>query len=745
MQNASKSYKESIKKPIRNNGYIRATIGLVNQNAQKTARADIAKNKLTYFSDNKKIFEGYSVSKVYATAEQDFSKVDGSMYFLPSEESGLEYYNNGLVTEDLLGKIYIDFSGNQGFDIKGMMINFGEYYPKSFDIEWDNGRKNYQNKDGNFITEDVFDGVSFLRIIPIEMINGHGRLRIESITFGVAKIFTNEDVLSYSLKDYVSSISENLPSQDMSLEVDNQDLYYSVDNPESAFAFLETGQEVQVEFGYDVSGNSDIEWLPPNTCFLNSWKADDTKAVFTAIDRFAYMNGTYYKGVFRPHGISLYDLAVDVLRDAGITDEREYFLDQYLKNIIVNNPMPPVRHTEALQIIANAGRCILYQDRQKRIHIQSSFVPEMSVEVNNQTEYSKIDNLLRNTKKDAYAICSNDFSVVDGSLFFMPENAPFKETGYISNSISDENGKFTQNPVISILMETAFTAYGLIIKFRNVAPKNFVIRTYLQGISVENKFVENTDLEFVTYDTFEMFDRMEIEFTKGYPNARITVDNILISDITDYTLERDVDIYGNPIGERKNKVKSISVARNVYNENAEQKELATEEVVLNQGITEEIVYLQNPSYDFSVSVEESGVSAEVIEQSNYMARIRFNKGVKNDSPTKYRLLGKMYDVKKFWHTVRHNPNGEEISWENPLVSTISHSADLQNWLSSYFPGDVAYEVSWRGDPRIDAGDLVYLELKNRESAITKIYENNLSFKGSWNAVSKVRKAAVKWQ
>ena len=281
MQTVSEAYKKSIKNPVRNRGYIRATIGIVNQDAQKTARVDLDKNNLAYFSNPIKPFEGYAVGKMYATCEQDFSKVDGSMYFLPNQDSGLSYYNNGLVSAGLLGSFYIDFSGTVGLDIKGLMIVFGEYYPKSFDIEWDNGKKHYEATAGNFITEDVFEGVSFIKIIPIEMINSSGRLRVHEITFGIAKTFTNETILNYSLKDYISPISETLPSQDMTLEVDNQDLYYSVDNPESAFAFLETGQEIKAMFGYDVTGNGDVEWLPENTCYLKTWKADDVKAKFT--------------------------------------------------------------------------------------------------------------------------------------------------------------------------------------------------------------------------------------------------------------------------------------------------------------------------------------------------------------------------------------------------------------------------------------------------------------------------------
>ena len=41
----------------------------------------------------------------------------------------------------------------------------------------------------------------------------------------------------------------------------------------------------------------------------------------------------------------------------------------------------------------------------------------------NQEKYSNIRNLLRDTKKKSYAGCSNNYSVVDGTMFFAPRNA----------------------------------------------------------------------------------------------------------------------------------------------------------------------------------------------------------------------------------------------------------------------------------------------------------------------------------
>lgn len=103
----------------------------------------------------------------------------------------------------------------------------------------------YKNSSEKFVTEDSFDGTNYFWIKPKTMVNGKGRLRIGNMIFGIANTFTNEKVMGCSMKEYVSPISESIPSMDVSIKVDNQDLYYSVDNPESAIAYMEIGQ---VEF-----------------------------------------------------------------------------------------------------------------------------------------------------------------------------------------------------------------------------------------------------------------------------------------------------------------------------------------------------------------------------------------------------------------------------------------------------------------------------------------------------------------
>lgn len=741
MQNVSKNYKESMKAIGRNRGYIRATIGIINSNAQENVALD-ARTKVTYFSDTKKPFDSYTVDNVYATAEQDFSHVDGTMYFLPKKSSGMSFYNNGIVTQDILGSVYISFQDVLGLDIKGLTIDFGEYYPVDFSIQNDSITRFYSGNDKRyFVTEDVFNGTSYFIITPSKMVNGQCRLRIYQFFCGIVNSFTNKEVKNFSSKEHVSSITDTIPSMDISLTVDNQNLYYSPDNPESAFAYFEIGQELKVAFGYDVLGDGNIEWLPESTAYLKNWTANDKEAKFTATDRFDYLTGKYYRGLYRKNGISLYDLAVDVLTDAGITDRREYFIDPYLKDIVVYNPLPVVKHSEALQIIANAGRCALYEDRQSRIHFQASFIPDMVASSNGEAAYSNIESVLIDDKKDGYAITSNDFSVVDGSVFFMPKDMNYLNVGYVSEQIGDLIGNFSTNPVITIQLEAAFVAYGILIRFRNVAPQEFVVRTYNEDILVSEYTVYGPDLEYITHEQFDLFDKMQIEFTRGYPNARVTIDNILIGDVTDYVLKRN-DLFDSPTANRQEKIKSITVVRSIYKESTEEiKELSTQEIVLSSD-TEYTVIFSKPSYGLVASiVNNENLSVEIIECSSYFAKLKIT-GITSETVVKYSIIGYEYVVEKSNLTIPINENGQEISWGNPLVSDTTHAKDLEEWLSSYYLGDVDYQIKWRGDPRTDANDLFYLELKDRPNTMIRCYQNELKFNGAWSGTMKARKAVL---
>lgn len=759
MQGVSREYKESMRGHARNRGYIRATIGIYNTKAQESLTLDADKTDIMYISDATAPFEDRIPERIYATPENDFTRVDGTMYFPPMPDSGYTILNNGIVTEEALGSIYISL-GEEYYDIKGLTIDFGYCYPTEFTIENDTGTRSYYNDKRYWTTEDTFDRTTFFIIRPYKMVNEEGRLRIYKFSCGVTNSFTNNEVASYSGREYVSPIAETVPSNDVTLTVFNYNLYYSPDNKDSALSYLEIGQEVRVAFGYDVTGNGDIEWLPEKKSYLSSWKANESQAEFTATDIFDYISGNYYKGRYYEDGISLYDLALDVIQDAGIAD---YFIDSYLKGIIVHNPIPAVSYSSALQIIANAGRCVLIEDRKGRVHIKTSFIPKMTATANNQTEYSHVENILKNDVKSAYATASNDFSIVDGSLRFFPENDNYLNTGYVSESIwietkevevknrlsfrlGEKPRKFPlggywdgEMPVITIDLESSYTAFGLAINFRNVAPKKIVIKTYSQDYPADYYVVNNPSVHYVTDRTFEDFDKMEIIFEKGYPGSRIFVDNIIVGDNTDYELTRSNELLTAPVAERNERIKDISVSYTNYRDNGDLKEIVTEDLTIAEDGYEHYIYFSAPYYDLSVSTDDKKISCEILEESNYYMKLKFSR-ITEETIVRYVVSGRAYSTEELKYTVDYAKNGDSKEWNNPLISTIEHAKQLEEWLATYYLGDVEYDIEWKGDPAVDANDLFRLETKFGEFLI-RGYENSLTFNGRWKGQIKARKVA----
>ena len=523
MQSVTPKYKESMASIGRNRGYIKVTIGIVNSEAQKNIKLS-DETKTTYFS-NSNFFNDFTKQKTYATCEENFSSIDGTMYFAPKKDSKSEIYNNGIVVSEFLGKAVFTFETEEVYDIVGFTIDFGENYPTDFELVSGEDTILFSENNSRYFTTDLgFHNVRSLEIVPKKMkASDNSRLRIYSLTMGIANVFTNDNTVSFSQDDYVSPISDSIPSKDVEIVVTNYDQHFNPDNENSAMAYFEEGQEVRTQFGYDTNDDGNIEWLPESISHLKEWRATDKDATFKSTDIFDYMSGTYYKGLYRVNGISAYDLAIDVLKDAEIS---KYRLDAYLKNVMIYNPIPVVSHTEALQIIANACRSALYEDRDGTIVIESDFVPTYEIDCNSQARFSNVKNIGNDKPKIAYAMASNGFCLLeDTQLKFISDN--IENIGYVSDSISNSEGNFEVNPVLKITMESSYSPSNFYITFRNNAPKEFVIKTFLNNASVDVIEIRNPETSFTYNKQLNAFDYMEIEFTKGKGNDRITVDKVL--------------------------------------------------------------------------------------------------------------------------------------------------------------------------------------------------------------------------
>lgn len=730
MQKVSKAYKESMKSSLRERAYIMISFGLVNQEAQ--AKATVDNGSYAYYSNKDNIFEEHIDDTVYATLEEEFTKVDGSMFFLPRATEGGRYYDTGIVSDKLISEARCEviISLNTiATDFKGLTINFGENYPVDFDIVGSTGQtiEFRGNTKSKWSTEEVLENTTYIKLVFYKMKNPQSRLRIYSIMFGYGLVYYNDSVMSSALDSYVSPIGADVPQFDFSVTLKNYDHYFNVDNPNSAINYLETGQEMDIMYGYQTPGSDTIEWIQGNHLWCSEWESDDNTATIRCQDIFRNMDGEYVKGLYSAAGKSYYALAEEILKDAGIS---EYYIDPRLKKLYSNNPIPRVKYKEALQIIANACRCVLTQSRDGKVQIKSNFMPSASIATNGEETYSNAANVLTDTPKVEYATLAGNYTPTDGTMFFLPRNGKAAlTTGYVSKEISGANGTFTKNPVVTITMKAIRAYYGLKLVFGTALPAAFTIRTYKGGEPVNEYPVEKDEINTtsIILRDFDDFDVMKIEFTKtAEPYNRIVLNYFSLSDVVDFTMNRR-DMTSSPKAIKQELIKEVIVPCYTYQENNREENLVYEDIDVVAGEVE-TYYIQDPSYGYKVKLDEVEGKATVVAWSNYFVTIKFNV----TGSFKLEVQGYRYIIVEKYVTVSLNARGKTVKWKNPLISNTTMANELAAWLADYYTAGIEYEYDTRGNPELDATDIVYQENEFHDGMRVNIYRHTVNFKQAFS-------------
>lgn len=730
MQKVSKAYKESMKSSLRERAYIMISFGLVNQEAQ--AKATVDNGSYAYYSNKDNIFGEHIDDTVYATLEEEFTKVDGSMFFLPRATEGGRYYDTGIVSDKLVSEARCEvvISLNTiATDFKGLTINFGENYPVDFDIVGSTGQtiEFRGNTKSKWSIEEVLENTTYIKLVFYKMKNPQSRLRIYSIIFGYGLVYYNDSVMSSSLDSYVSPIGADVPQFDFSVTLKNYDHYFNVDNPNSAINYLETGQEMDIMYGYQTPGSDTIEWIQGNHLWCSEWESDDNTATIRCQDIFRNMDGEYVKGLYSAAGKSYYALAEEILKDAGIS---EYYIDPRLKKLYSNNPIPRVKYKEALQIIANACRCVLTQSRDGKVQIKSNFMPSASIATNGEETYSNAANVLTDTPKVEYATLAGNYTPTDGTMFFLPRNGKAAlTTGYVSKEISGANGTFTKNPIVTITMEAIRAYYGLKLVFGTALPAAFTIRTYKGGEPVNEYPVEKDEINTtsIILRDFDDFDVMKIEFTKtAEPYNRIVLNYFSLSDVVDFTMNRR-DMTSSPKAIKQELIKEVIVPCYTYQENNREENLVYEDIDVVAGEVE-TYYIQDPSYGYKVKLDEVEGKATVVAWSNYFVTIKFNV----TGSFKLEVQGYRYKIVEKYATVSLNARGKTIKWKNPLISNTTMANELAAWLADYYTAGIEYEYDTRGNPELDATDIVYQENEFHDGMRVNIYRHTVNFKQAFS-------------
>ncbi|MDD3137685.1 MAG: hypothetical protein PHX08_01770 [Lachnospiraceae bacterium] len=760
MQSSSKAYKSIMQSKLREPTEAKVYIGAINQVAQSGSY--VSGGEFWKYSNLDSFLEtNEPVEKKYFSWEENKNRIDGSMYCLPVGSE--EIHNQGIITKQLVTAeahptIGIDFR-TKNIDVKGMTILFSESYPVTFTITTNMGTWEFSNSSNEFKTEQVFYNVEYMILTPGVMSKGITRFGIESLLFGIGILLSGRKIISVDIKETTHPICLDLPTVDIKVEVDNLDRYFNVNSSESSINFLEQGQKMEVFF-YQTLADRSREIIKGACAYLDKdgWKDKTTTAEFYAADRFYQMEGIYNRGKYRPLGITAYTLLIDVFQNAGFTED-DYVIDPYLKKITLYNPLPLDTHSNCIKLIANACRCVLRQDRDGRVVIRSSFIPDVITTCNEEAPYSSADKIMNGIEAVKYFDWQQGWNRIDGSMKFPPEGEQtYDYCGFISKNNSDANGNFALNPTVTFTAEAAFSFYQMELLFGHVVPISATIKTYRENILVE-EFAYNFDTEkSVISHSFIDVDKVIVEFTKTHPNSKIVLLKAEIGDVSDFVIRLE-DLFSYQESTKQNQIKSVKVNRTVYTMANEITEIASDELTVTANTTNIQIEFSEASRVVAVATyiktidPETETETEVVvdygaaitEASDFYCIVQFQLLPQEATAIRISITGYAFEITYPSYVLELNTTGiTPETHENPLINSIGLATEYATWIAEYYGANAEYSFQdWMGDPIVESNDLVYAEDDTKDANnLVRLHEVNIKFDGTLNSCSAKGRSVV---
>lgn len=378
----SEEYREQMNRPVRNPSYVRLTFGITNPNAP--GLSTITSNGAESFSNLASLDRGLNVYRPVATLEPHRWLLNGQQsIYDPDNPTYQGFVGNRFSTASgtysPIPALTITFSDYVAF--AGLSFRFdsggNDWHPTRFQIRAYHGSTSVYNKvkyptNEYFVVDDKIPACNKLVLYWRYSNKPYARPRLMSLIYGIMQELTSDDLVSVSCAREVDPISTSFPKADLKFSIFDVNGKYDPDNPNGVWEYLETRQPVTAEIGYELDGGG-VEWMPWANCYTTgdvnvSGQGASLQVEISAASLVNHLTMQYDEGKYYPSGRSLFDLANDVMTFAGFSGGIR--LDESLKNIITYQPLPIDSVNNLLQLIANAGRCILDVDRGGEVSIR---------------------------------------------------------------------------------------------------------------------------------------------------------------------------------------------------------------------------------------------------------------------------------------------------------------------------------------------------------------------------------------
>ena len=411
----SEDYKTQIRNTLRNPSYIKVDLSIVDPQAR--GDASLTSTGEEYYSDIDNIKTDLEVNETYMTLEHNRWLLNG-LYNPPLEVGETHSYQGyiGNVISDKDGifvgqpKITVNFVSTY-YEFIGLTLDFdtikGDYPSKiRFIAYYDdivvlNTLEEFNYAERASITTPI-PLCNKLDIIFEETITPFRRPRVEQLVFGIVEQFTEETIESAVWNRSIELVNSKLPEITFDFTIIDIDKLYDPENPIGIYKYMEEQQPIKFYFGYELD-NGSIEWIKCGDVFTTGEVQVDSdlaipKVTFSTTSAIGYLTNEYQKGSYTGTNKSLYDLAEEVLLFSNLPvdglGENRWIIDSGLETIYTLMPLPKKPVRELLQLIANAGMCVLNVDRDGYIRIE----PQTTTTVDFGYTFADVTTIPKTTK-----------------------------------------------------------------------------------------------------------------------------------------------------------------------------------------------------------------------------------------------------------------------------------------------------------------------------------------------------------
>ena len=738
MKSVSNAYKASMKAMLRNRSYVRITFGNVDTTAATDGEWE--SNGAASISEFETVDYAYQYGDTYVSLELNRWALDGKSLLVPTGEDVQDGFISSLMS-DAEGNFTTPPVITREFSLKhifpGLTLTFdtrqqewplevtADFYLNGAVVDTQTvSITSVQTTISTTATEIDKVTITFDRCLP------YRRPRLENVLYGLNVQFVNKDIVSTQQKHDVDPLSRRLPTETMQFTILDYEHKYDPDNPAGIYAYVDKNSPIEIQFGYELPDGS-VEWLKPDNYVLNAKpSAQNNQATFNGTGLIGSLTGTFYKSNLGSK--SLYDMAQEVLLDAGLTlteqGENPWEIDNALKNMFTTAALPIDTHMNCLQLIAHAACCRLYTDDDNIIHIRPFGVTVIGIyngvwADNGHVWFSEWDTIDKgNTAENTYATFElNRWTLGGDSQIILPDSNA-GQRGYISEAMTGADGSFTNLPVFTKTFDVPHDLPVLAIRFDTVLnefPGAVQVKYYHDDTLLDTQTAAIDSVEvYVSSNLAIECTKIEVTMIGNLPYRRGRVTKVYYRE-TDFTLDFT------SIGENSQKIskidelKSVSVARYSYT-------ASNDTSTLYEGTTTETelhVEFSGLAQDVQISV-----SGGTLVSSNIYARaadLVLSSGTKTVT-----ITGKTLTENSVVVSYPVAQSGEIDKEENPLITNDTMCQALANHVKSYLQMRNTYEASYRGNPEMEVGDIIGLQTLYTDEMDALILVDEITFDGS---------------